>query len=158
VGDTTILPAVVDAVRRGRWAWIGGGRHLTSTTHVDNVVEGLVLAAERGTSGGVWFVTDGEPVVFREFVEALLATQGLEPPTRTVPRPVAGALARAGELAWRVLPLPGQPPVTRLAYWLASQEATIDTSKARAELGYAPVTTRAEGLAGLGAAGPVGSM
>src|SRR3954451_20535528 len=126
VGDTTILPALSDAVRRGRWAWIGGGRHLTSTTHVDNVVEGLLLAAEKGRPGGVWFVTDGQPVVFREFMEALLRTQGLDIPHRSVPGAWAGALARGGELAWRLLPLPGQPPLTRLAYWLASQEATID--------------------------------
>ena len=46
-GDTTILPVLVDDGRSGRFAWIGGGRHLTSTTHVDNVVEGLVLAAEQ---------------------------------------------------------------------------------------------------------------
>ena len=58
-GDTTVLPQIVEAVRSGRFAWIGGGRHLTSTTHVDNAVEGLVLAARRGTPGGVYFVTDG---------------------------------------------------------------------------------------------------
>jgi hypothetical protein len=33
-------------VESGRFRWIGGGRHLTSTTHVDNAVHGLVLAAE----------------------------------------------------------------------------------------------------------------
>ena len=32
-GDTTLLPAMTEMVRAGRWAWIGGGRHLTSTTH-----------------------------------------------------------------------------------------------------------------------------
>ena len=46
-GDTTILPALVEAVAKGRFSWIGGGRHRTSTTHVDNVVEGLMLAATR---------------------------------------------------------------------------------------------------------------
>ena len=45
-GDTTILPALAAAIERGRFAWIGGGRHLTSTTHVDNIVEGLVLGAD----------------------------------------------------------------------------------------------------------------
>ena len=47
-GDTTLLPAMTEMVRAGRFAWIGGGRHLTSTTHVDNVVHGLLLGAERG--------------------------------------------------------------------------------------------------------------
>ena len=68
-GDTTLLPILVDMARSGRLRWIGGGRQLTSTTHVDNTVEGLVLAAERGTPGNAYFVTDGSPVVFREFVE-----------------------------------------------------------------------------------------
>jgi nucleoside-diphosphate-sugar epimerase len=152
-GDTTILPALTDAVRKGRFAWVGGGRHLTSTTHVDNVVEGLMLAAERGAPGNVYFVTDGDPVVFREFVTDLLATQGVEPPTRSIPKPVARAIAAGGEAAWRVLPLPGAPPMTRLAYWLSALETTIDISKARGELGYAPVRTIADGLRELREAG-----
>src|SRR4051794_2626754 len=83
-GDTTLLPVMIGLVRSGRFAWIGGGRQRTSTSHVDNVVEGLVVAAARGPSGGVWFVTDGPTVVFRKFVTALLATQGVVPPDRSV--------------------------------------------------------------------------
>jgi nucleoside-diphosphate-sugar epimerase len=145
-GDTTILPTLVDAVRRGRFGWIGGGRHRTSTTHVDNVVEGLLLGAQKGEPGEAYFVTDGEPQVFREFVTRLLATQGVEPPDRTIPRGVARAVAEAGEAAWRILPLPGRPPITRLAFWLASQECTINISRARRELGYSPVISVDQGL------------
>jgi nucleoside-diphosphate-sugar epimerase len=149
-GDTTLLPALSEAVRSGRFAWIGGGRHRTSTTHVDNAVHGLMLAAERGAPGGVYFVTDGEPVVFRDFVSRLLATQGLEVPSRSVPRSVAKAVAAVGETAWRVLPLRGRPPLTRLAVWVAGLETTIDITRAREELGYAPITTIDQGLAELG--------
>jgi nucleoside-diphosphate-sugar epimerase len=150
-GDTTLLPALVAAVQGGRFAWIGGGRHLTSTTHVDNAVHGLLLGAERGRPANAYFVTDGEPVVFREFVGELLRTQGVEPPERTIPAPLAGALAAAAEAAWRALPLPGRPPLTRFAYWIASQTCTIRIDKAREQLGYAPVRSRAEGLAELAA-------
>jgi len=146
-GDTTLLPQMKEMVEKGRWAWIGGGEHLTATTHVDNTVEGLLLAAERGRPGGVWFVTDGEPVVFREFIGDLMRTQGIEPPSRTIPRPVAGAVAAAGEVVFGRLGR--RPPVTRLAYWLSSQECTIDISRARAELGYRPLKSREEGLAEL---------
>jgi nucleoside-diphosphate-sugar epimerase len=146
VGDTTILPALADAVRRGRFAWIGGGGHRTSTTHVDNVVEGLLLGARKGEPGEAYFVTDGEPQVFREFVTRLLATQGIDAPARSLPRGLAAGLARMGEGAWRALPLPGQPPITRLAFWLASQECTIDISRARRDLGYSPVTSVERGM------------
>ena len=79
-GDTSLLPGIVDLVKAGRFAWIGGGTHRTDTTHVDNVVEGLVLAAQKGRDREIYFVTDGEPVVFREFVSALIETQGVEVP------------------------------------------------------------------------------
>ena len=149
LGDTTLLPVMVEMVRGGRFAWIGGGRHRTSTTHVDNTVEGLMLGAQRGRPGNVYFVTDGEPVVFREFVSDLLATQGVSAPSRSVPAWAASVLARAGEAAWRHLPLPGRPPLTRFTYWVSSQECTIRTDKAREQLGYAPVRSIAEGLAEL---------
>jgi nucleoside-diphosphate-sugar epimerase len=150
-GDTTLLPEIIAATEAGRFAWVGGGRHLTSITHVENVVEGLLLAAERGRSAEAYFVTDGEPVVFRDFISAMLRARGVDPPERSVPTPVAAALARGGELAWRLLPLPGEPPLTRFALWAASQECTIDDSKARSELGYAPIVSREQGLAELAA-------
>jgi nucleoside-diphosphate-sugar epimerase len=152
VGDTTLLPALSEMVRSGRFAWIGGGRQRTSTTHVDNTVEGLMLAAARGTPGEAYFVTDGEPVVFREFVDELISTQGLAAPTREVPTWLAHGLSSAGEAAWRHLPLPGRPPLTRFAYWVSSQECTIRIDKARAGLRYEPVKTIATGLAELRAA------
>jgi nucleoside-diphosphate-sugar epimerase len=145
-GDTTLLPTMVELVRSGRFAWIGGGRHRTSTTHVDNAVEGLVLGASRGVPGNAYFVTDGDPVVFRAFVTELLSTQGVEAPARSIPSPVAHALSLAAETAWRTLPLPGRPPLTRFAYWVSSQECTINIDKAREQLDYQPVKTIRDGL------------
>ncbi len=153
-GDTTLLPAIVELVRSGRFAWIGGGRHLTSITHVDNTVEGLIRGASRGRPGEAYFVTDGDPVVFREFLTQLLETQRVQAPTRTLPSGLAAAIATLGEAAWRHLPLPGQPPVTRLAYWVSSQECTIRIDKARGELAYAPVKSLSDGLQELREAAP----
>jgi nucleoside-diphosphate-sugar epimerase len=146
-GDTTLLPLLTDSVRSGRFAWIGGGHHRTSTTHIENTVHGLMLAARRGAPAGVYFVTDGEPVVFRDFITRLLATQGIDAPTRSVPTSVARAVAATSEAAWRLLPLPGRPPLTRLTVWVSGLETTIDITRAREELGYAPVKTIDQGLA-----------
>ena len=95
-GDTTLLPLLVEGTRSGAFRWVGGGRHRTSTTHIDNTVEGLLCAAEHGRGGRAYFVTDGDPVVFRDFVGDLIATQGVTPPTGSVPAPVARALGRDG--------------------------------------------------------------
>ena len=58
---------------------------------------GAVARRDAGARGGVYFVTDGEPVVFRDFVTRLLATQGVDPAAETLPRRRGGgALARGG--------------------------------------------------------------
>lgn len=148
-GDRTILPALLEAVRRGRFRWIGGGTHQTSTTYIENAVHGLLLAARASTPGRSYFITDGDPVIFREFVAELLATQGVHVPDKSMPPAAARAAATVLEMTWRVLRLGGTPPVTRTALWVASLECTIDITRARSELGYQPVTSRAEGLAAL---------
>jgi nucleoside-diphosphate-sugar epimerase len=151
-GDTTLLPGILKVVRSGRFAWIGGGRHLTSTAHVDNVVEGLLLGAERGRPGEAYFVTDGAPIEFRSFLSRMLETQGVEPPSRELPLPLARTVAAGSEAAWRLLRRDGSPPLTRAAVWLSAMEITIDISKARSELGYEPVVSVDAGLEGLRAA------
>ncbi|MEV0614032.1 NAD-dependent epimerase/dehydratase family protein [Nonomuraea sp. NPDC050404] len=148
-GDTTVLSELVAMVKGGRFAWIGGGRHRTDTTHVDNTVEGLILAAERGRPGQAYFVTDGHPVLFRDFITELLATRGVTPPDRSLPLGLALAVASAGETIWRGLRLSGAPPLDYMSVWVAGQECTIDISKATEELGYRPVKTREEGMAEL---------
>ncbi len=148
-GDTTVLPGIVAAIRDGRFAWIGSGRQLTSTTHVDNAVHGLVLAAARGAPAAAYFVSDGEQLRFRDFITDLLATQGVTPPERSVPAWLARPAAAASATAWRALRREEEPPLTRLAVWLMSLEATVDISRARRELDYAPVRTVTDGLAEL---------
>lgn len=146
-GDTTLLPEMIDTVEKGRFAWVGGGRNVTDTAHVDNVVEGLILAAKKGRAGEAYFITDDEPVVFREFVTAMLQTQHVNPPDRNMPSWLALPLARVCETAWRFLPLPGTPPMTTFRAWLLTQECTINIAKAREELGYVPLVSHAQGLA-----------
>ena len=104
------------------------------------MIEGVLLAAERGRPGEVYFLTDGPPVEFRAFITELLATQGLDPGARVVPRWIARALAAA--TSWMTT-----PPVTRGALALVGHEVTVDDAKARRELGYVGAMTRAQGLA-----------
>jgi len=149
VGDTTILPGLVGAVKSGQFRWIAGGRHLTATTHVENTVEGLWLGATKGRPGESYFVTDGDPVVFRDFITDLVATQGLEIPDKEAPASLARFAGPVLESVWSLTRRQSPPPITRLTYWLSAQECTIDISKARSELGYEPVKTRERGLAEL---------
>lgn len=149
--DTSFAAAFAAGVEAGRFAWINGGRYPMSTGHVDNVVEGLLLAAEAdGVGGEAFFVTDGEPIEFRRFLTAVLEAHGLTPDDRSIPRPVAKGLAAAAEGLWRRLGLGGTPPITRTYVYLFGMPMTYDDSKARDRLGYEPVVSRQAGLDALG--------
>jgi nucleoside-diphosphate-sugar epimerase len=139
-GDTNLLPEFVDAVKAGKFVWIGGGHYLTSTTHVDNCVEGLLLAAERGKPGEIYFVTDGAPSEFRTFITRLLASAGVTAPDKSIPHWLAHAVVVA--TMWMK-----RPPLTRTAFSLMAHEVTVDDSKARRELGYAGKKSLDEGFA-----------
>ena len=80
--DTTALPTLLAAVQSGQFAWISGGGHLTTTTHIANLCHGVELAAIKGRGGEVYFLGDEEPVRFRDFASALMKTHGVtHPPT-----------------------------------------------------------------------------
>ncbi|MEQ8799115.1 MAG: NAD-dependent epimerase/dehydratase family protein [Salinisphaeraceae bacterium] len=146
-GDTSVLPKIAAAVASGRFMWIGGGDYPRATTHVRNLCEILLLAAEKGRPGGCYFATDGEPARYRDFLTAELATLGVAPPSRSIPRPVAKAVANACDAIWNTLGLANPPPVSRLLVTLFGSPVTIDDSLARRELGYVGRVTREAGLA-----------
>ncbi len=148
-GDTSLLPKLVARVKAGQFAWVGGGRHLTSTCHVDNAVAGLLAAFERGKKGETYYFTDGPPTEFRAFVTALLDAVGAPIPTKSVPFWLANAAAIQSEWAWRTFGRKGAPPVTRMAVLLTGLEVTVIDSKARREIGYVPPMTVERGFAEL---------
>jgi nucleoside-diphosphate-sugar epimerase len=118
VGDTSLVPKLIAAVKRGQFGWLGGGRYLTSTCHVDNVAEGIRFAAERGKPGEIYFLSDGEPVEFRSFMTELLAAHGVDAGNRSVPLWLARGLATL--TSWMK-----RPPVSRTAIALIGQEVTV---------------------------------
>ncbi|MFI6118708.1 NAD-dependent epimerase/dehydratase family protein [Streptomyces sp. NPDC051064] len=126
--DSILVEGLAAAARAGRFAWIGGGRHTTDVTFVENAVEGLVLGWRHGRPGQAYFVTDGHRVTLREFLETQFEIYGVD-----LPIPELDA-----ETAAREVPVP--------ARWFLGQQCTLRTDKAVAELGYEPVVSHAAGL------------
>jgi nucleoside-diphosphate-sugar epimerase len=148
-GDTSTLPVLAEAARRGQFVWIDGGRFNTTTCHVLNACEGVLLAAERGRGGEVYFITDGAPISYREFVTQLLQTQGFEPGSRSLPRRLVEPVAWACEWLWRRCHLRGSPPLTPATLRLFGEECTVNDDKARRELSYTGAITREAGFAAM---------
>ncbi|MER7841951.1 NAD-dependent epimerase/dehydratase family protein [Streptomyces sp. NPDC096040] len=123
-----LVEGLAAAAKAGQFAWIGGGRHTTDVTFVENAAEGLMLGWQRGRPGQAYFVTDRQRVILREFLKAQFEIYGVD-----VPIPDLDA-----ETAAREVPVP--------ARWFLGQQCTLRTDKAVAELGYEPVVTHAAGL------------
>lgn len=141
------LAQVVRAVRAGSFRWIEGGHYLTSSCHVENVCEGMLLAAQHGRGGEIYFLTDGSPREFHQLFTALLQTQGVVPGNQNLPRWLARAIARLSEWAWSTLRLKGEPPLTYETVCLIGEEVTVNDAKARHELGYQASISFEAGLA-----------
>jgi nucleoside-diphosphate-sugar epimerase len=139
---------LVAAVKSGKLVWFDGGDYLTSTAHIANVAEGVRLCLEKGGGGEVYFVTDGEDIAFRPWVTALLATQGIDvTAVKNVRRGLMDFIVNAGDLLGRVTGGLITGPLGKQEYATVGNTVTLNIAKARRELGYVPVMTRAAGLA-----------
>ena len=136
--DTTVLPGLRRMVEAGSFAWLDGGRHLHSTTHVANLVSAVRAALTAGRGGEAYFIADERVLSMRAFLTELAESDGLKLPDRTIP----GWLARAGawtmDFAYRTLGLSSNPPLSRFAVALMSRQVTVRTDKAQSELGWSP--------------------
>jgi nucleoside-diphosphate-sugar epimerase len=100
-------------------------------------------------AGRAYFITNGEPVVLWDWISDLLRALGEPPVKKRISLGTATALGAACEFAWRVLPLPGEPPMTRFIAAELAKDHWFDISAARRDLGYAPRVTMAAGTAEL---------
>lgn len=140
------LDRMVETVRAGQFQWVAGGGQALSTCHVDNLCHALILAADRGSGGEAFFVSDGEDTTLKSFLTRLLASRGVTPKDRAVPFGIAWTMAGVMGAVWRIFRRKGEPPVTRQMLRFIGKDFTIDVSRARNQLGYAPVIPAADGM------------
>ncbi len=117
--------------------------------HLD--VERSMLNVERSTpiAGRPFFITNGEPVVLWDWINGLLHALGEPPVRKRVPLPAATALGALCEGAWRLLPLRGDPPMTRFVAAELAKDHWFSIAAARRDLGYSPRISMAAGMAEL---------
>lgn len=163
VGDPHLVPRLVARARAGRLRIVGTGKNRVDLTHVTNVVDAHLLAElalgrfqgpssktqEPAVAGRAYFISNGEPVVLWEWINALLRALGIPPVTKHLSLGAATAIGAGCEALWRVLPLPGEPPLTRFMAKELATDHWFDISAARRDLGYAPKVSMAAGTAEL---------
>ena len=150
-GDNQLVPRLADRARKGRLRIVGDGDNLIDTTYIDNAAQAHVdafhhLVPGSACAGRAYFISNGEPMHARTLVNALLRAVGAPPVEQHLSFRAAYAIGALCEAAWTVLPLKGEPPLTR---FLAEQLATAhwyDMGPAARDFGYVPKVTIAEGL------------
>ncbi len=144
--DTSVLPAVLRMAKEGSFAWLDKGAQRTSTTYVENLTRALCLALDHGEGGRAYFVADDGTRTIREFLTALAATQGVTLPEKNVPGVVARCAASLVERSYRLVGANKTPPMTRFAVTMMSRSVTVNTARARKELGWSPTVDVEEGM------------
>ncbi len=142
---TEWVTKLVDRMRAGRMALVGGGRGLVNLTYVDNLADAVEAALEEPLAAGRdYLVTDGAPVTWKEYLQALAAAAGCPAPRRSVPAWAAGPAAALLEIAGRVTGV--KPPLSRLGLRLMTSRCRYSIERARRELGWEPRVSFAEGM------------
>ena len=147
IGDTSILPRVINLSQKIGIPLIGDGRQLMDMTCVENVALAIRLAIEAPEAKGeVYNITNGEPRAFRDLLEESLT--GLDYPIkyRKIPAFLLSVIATSLEFLYKTLNLKGEPALTRYTYYLLRYSQTLDISKAEKELGYHPKISISEGI------------
>jgi len=146
-GDKRFLPAVLKRAKAGQLRLSVGlnNSKLSDFTYVDNLIDALLLADERLTPGSpvagqAYFVTNGEPLPFFEFVKRVLRELGLPKIVGAVPYPIAYAAAafKEGLDTLRGGTLDAEDGMTRFAVRYMVRHHYFDIAKAKRDLGYVP--------------------
>jgi nucleoside-diphosphate-sugar epimerase len=146
--DQTLFPRLLQANGKLGVPMLGGGQARIDLTYVDNVVDAMLLgcSAAPAALGQAYNISNGEPLPFREVVEKLFAMLDIPLRTRIIPYRAAYGIAGLLELAYRVLPLRGEPFLTRYTVGSVAIPHTLDITLAREQLGYQPQVSVPDGL------------
>jgi nucleoside-diphosphate-sugar epimerase len=153
-GDRLIVPRIVRLLRRGLMPVIGDGKNVLGLSHIDNLVDGLILAGRMPRAAGhVYHLTDGEEVTAAEALAQVAEAYGLQPPRTHVPYWAIYGLAAALEAAARVTGRAQAPAITRYGVRFVACDCRYDIDKARSQLGYQPRVSFRAGMRELARAG-----
>ena len=136
---------VLDLLYRGPVPIVGDGMAPGAFVHVQNLVDGVILAAESETAiGRTYHFIDDYSATWAEYITTLGTWVGKRPRGR-----VPTALAwRTGAVAERICaPFGIRAPASRMAAGIMGRNHMVSSCRAREELGWTPRVTYPEALA-----------
>ncbi|MDH4092095.1 MAG: NAD-dependent epimerase/dehydratase family protein [Cyclobacteriaceae bacterium] len=147
--DTVIFPRLLRAHHAGKLKIIGKGDNVCDLTCAANVIAAIACTfdAKDAAFGRAFNITDGNPVILWQVINALLNTLQLAPVTTRVPEKLAFMYAGLVEMKHKLFSVDSEPELTRYGLGILSKSLTIDITQATKHLGYVPVQTTMDGIA-----------
>ena len=142
-GDTHKL-ALFRAVKKRRFAFVGGGTSILHPLFIDDLVAGIQLCAVVGQAGQAYIIGGERPVPVRELVNEIADAVDVPHPRLSLPVPLARLAATVFELAGNLTNRP--PPLTQSRVTLMSSNYGYSIAKAQSQLGYAPSVDLTTGI------------
>jgi nucleoside-diphosphate-sugar epimerase len=125
---------VLDAFRRGPVPLINKGSAPSAFIYIDNLVDGIMLAGFSDIAKGkTYFFGDDYPLTWAEYLKTVGSWIG-KAPIGSMPFWLAWALGAMFETL--LVPFGIRPPMTRLAAGVMGKDLSVDSSRARQELGW----------------------
>lgn len=140
--DNYLLPRVVQQARAGRMVIVGDGSNKVDLTYVDNAAwahldAARALSSHQAPCGGrAYFISNGEPVRLWEWLNELLPRLGVPKLSRRLSLRAATRIGAVMEWIWAVLPLGGEPRMTRFLASALARSHWYDMGPAARDLGY----------------------
>jgi nucleoside-diphosphate-sugar epimerase len=146
VGDTTLLPRLLQA-KRGRFLLgIGDGQNELSLTYIDNLVHAVECAVERHFRQVIFNIADEQTITLETMLRLFAEKMTWDVQLLFIPRSLAWGIASLNEALYRSFSLQGNPTLTRYSVQQLSSTYTLTIEKAQKELGYLPRYTYSEGF------------
>ena len=115
---------------------IGKRLKLTPLIHIDDAIQGLLLASEKGNPGQIYIITNEQPEPFDRIVKIIQRSLGMSPFSLYIPEWVALSM---GSLSEKFFPLLGKvPPISKMNIESTLADRVFSIAKAKKELGFEP--------------------
>lgn len=149
--DPHLLPRVIESVVAKRLKIIGTGNNRVDVSFVSDAalahVNALEALVEGKACGGVYFISQGQPVLLWDWLNRIFTELGIAPLKKRIPLRIAYFLGAILEGAWKLFSIKGDPPMTRFAAVELAKDHFFDISRAQNDLKYSPKHTMDEAIA-----------
>lgn len=149
--DRHLIPRLLQRAGRGQLRRVGDGTNLIDMVYVENAARAHLAAAdalEPGSpaAGRAYFISQGEPVNCWSWIEEILALAKISPITKAISFSAAWRIGAVLETAYRLLRIAREPRMTRFLAAQLAKHHYFDIRRAKADLGYSPQISTAEGM------------